>query len=281
MRTQKTQGSVYRAASCLIALALVGGCASKPKSALNSRPSPSPNRLDLTDIRSYGRDLKHKGIVNKQLVGYLVGTRQYVLALKHTETLLKKDSNDAELHFLKGYALRELDRYEVAVKEFKAAAKFHRNYAEAWNALGVTYDRMRKPDEAEKAFLQALKITPTSPKYLNNLGFSYFSRGQYDKSVEAYKKALASYPNNVLIHNNLGFAYGMLGRYEEAMAEFKQAGRDEVAYNNQGFVYHMLGYNDQAKVMYAKALESNPKFTKARDNLRILENEGNGASSAP
>ena len=281
MRTEEVKGSVYRAAGWLLALALLGGCASNPKSTLNSRPSPSPNRLDLTDIRSYGRDLKHKGIVNKQLVGYLVGTRQYVLALKHTETLLKKDSNDAELHFLKGYALRELGRYEVAVKELKTAAKLHRNYAEAWNALGVTYDRMRKPDEAEKSFLQALKITPTSPKYLNNLGFSYFSRGRYDKAVEAYKKGLASYPNNVQIHNNLGFAYGMLGRYEEALAEFKQEGGDEVAYNNQGFVYYMLGYNDQAKVMYAKALESNPKFTKARDNLRILENEGNGAAAGP
>ncbi len=281
MRMHNTQWSVYRAASCLLALALVGGCASKPKSALNSRPSPPPNKLDLTDIRSQGKNLNHKGIVNKQLVGYLVGTRQYVLALKHNETLLKKTPNDAELHFLKGYALRELGRYEAAVKELKTAAKLHRNYAEAWNALAVTYDRMRKPDEAEKAFLQALKITPTSPKYLNNLGFSYFSRGQYDKAVEAYKKGLASYPNNVQIHNNLGFAYGMLGRYEEALAEFKQAGRDEVAYNNQGFVYYMLGYNDQAKVMYAKALESNPKFAKARDNLRIVENEGNGASSAP
>ncbi len=281
MRTEEVKGSVYRAAGCLLALALLGGCASKPKSALNSPPLPSPNRLDLLNIRSHGKDLKHKGIVNKHLVRYFVGSGQYVLALKHNETLLKRDSNDAELHFLKGYALRELGRYEVAVKEFKTAAKLHRNYAEAWNALAVTYDRMRKPEEAEKAFLQALKITPTSPKYLNNLGFSYFSRGQYDKAVEAYKKGLASYPNNVQIHNNLGFAYGMLGRYEEAMAEFKQAGRDEVAYNNQGFVYHMLGYNDQAKVMYAKALQSNPKFTKARDNLRILENEGNGASSAP
>jgi len=275
MRAQKTQGRVSRAAICLVALGLVGGCAS------NSKPLLPSNKLDLTNIRSYGKNLKHKGIVNKQLVGYLVGTGQYVLALKHNETLLKKDSNDAELHFLKGYALRELDRYEVAVKEFKTAAKLHRNYAEAWNALGVTYDRMRKPEEAEKAFLQALKITPTSPKYLNNLGFSYFSRGQYDKAVEAYKKGLASYPNNVQIHNNLGFAYGMLGRYEEALAEFKQAGRDEVAYNNQGFVYYMLGYTAQAKVMYAKALESNPKFTEARDNLRILENEGNGAAAGP
>lgn len=269
-----------QAVGLLAAAALLVGCASKRSASvtdetLKQKPKASPNKVDITDVRSYAKDLKHKGIVNKYLVRYLVSAGEYKLALRHIETLRKESPQDAELHFLKGYALSELGKYKEGVKELKEACELRKDYAEAWNALGMTYDMMHKPEEAEGAFLEALKINPNAPKYLNNLGFSYFSRGDYKKASEAYQKALALDPDNVQIHNNLGFAYGMLGRYDEALAEFRQAGTEEVAYNNMGFVYHMLGYNSQAKGMFAKAIETNPHFEKALENLRLISGDEN------
>lgn len=264
-----------QAACLLAALALASGCASKQKSALDKMPTPPPNakpmRMDLADIPGQGHDLKDKGIVNKQLVRYLVSAQSYQLAIKHTNTLLEKNSWDAELFFLKGYALRELDMLEEAVKELKTACKMEKKYAEAWNALGMTYDKMKKPEESEAAYLEAIEINPNSSKYLNNLGFSYFSRAEYKKAADTYNRALALDSSNVQIHNNLGFAYGMLGRYDDAFAEFQQGGTEDVAYNNMGFIYYMLGYNSRAKGMYAKAIEINPHYTKALENLRLID----------
>lgn len=263
-----------QAACLLAALALASGCASKQKSALDKMPTPAPKakpmKVDLTDIQRNARDLKDEGIVNKPLVRYLVSARSYGLAIKHTNTLLEKNSWDAELYYLKGYALMELDMHEEAVKELKTACKMEKNYAEAWNALGMTYDKMKKTEESEAAYLKAIGINPNSAKYLNNLGFSYFSRGDYKKAADTYNRALALDSSNVQIHNNLGFAYGMLGRYDDAFAEFQQGGTEDVAYNNMGFIYYMLGYNSQAKGMYAKAIEINPNFTKALENLRLI-----------
>lgn len=267
--------SAGRAALLAVALVMVaGGCGPKPKGLIDKpQEPPPPSKVDLTDIRSYARELKHDGVVNIQLVRYMVSVGQYSLAVQHSDTLLKDSPRDEELHFLKGYALRELGQREQAVDEFKKACDIRSGFAESWNAMGITYDQMRKFDEAEKAYMEALKINPNSAKYLNNLGFSYFSRGEYNQAAEAYKKALAFDPSNVQIRNNLGFSYGMLGRYQEAMTEFKQAGREEVALNNMGFVYYMLGYNNHAKDMYAKALEINPEFAKARNNMQLAGGE--------
>ncbi|MFQ5874507.1 MAG: tetratricopeptide repeat protein, partial [Dehalococcoidia bacterium] len=205
----------------------------------------------------------------------------YVLAIHHAEELIEKDKKDADLYALKGYALREVGQYDEAIEALKASLALRKGYAEAWNAMGMTYDLMRKPEEAEQAYLEALRINPTSPKYLNNIGFSLFGQGQYDRAAEFYQKALASDPLNAQIHNNLGFAYGMLGQYPEAIAEFKQAGRDEIVYNNLGFLYFMLGFNDEARVMYAKALDINPQYIKARRNLRLIDGDTNGRFPKP
>jgi Flp pilus assembly protein TadD len=273
----KGAGGAIQVAGLLVAAVFLAGCGPKQTlptdKGLSPPPKSPPVSVDLTDIRSYGKSLKHEGIVNKPLVRYLVSAGQYTLALKHIETLRKESPNDAELYFLKGFALSELGKHREGVKEFKAACDLQKDYAEAWNAMAMTYDLMRKPKDAEQAYLEALKINPNSPKYLNNMGFSFFSRGDYKEAAETYQKALALAPNNVQIHNNLGFAYGMLGRYDEALAEFLQAGTEEVAYNNMGFVYHMLGYNSQAKGMYAKAIETNPHFDKALENLRLISDE--------
>lgn len=278
MKRGLTRGGLTRAAVCLVALAFLAGCGQKTKAANKKNIFPPPKNTALDDLHAHAKDIKHEGVVNKQLVRFLIGQRMFVLALHHIEQLPKKDRKKPETLFLKGFALREVGRYDKAVEALKAASKGHRNFAEAWNALGLTYDLMRNSEEAEQAYMEALRINPSSPKYLNNLGFSHFSRGNYRPAVELYQKALSSDPHNVRIHNNLGFAYGMLGRYPDAIAEFKQAGREEVVYNNLGFLYYMLGLNDEAKVMYAKALEINPQFSKARKNLRLIEG-GDGAMS--
>lgn len=276
MKRDRARGGLTWAVVCLAALALLAGCGKRTRAAHKKSMFPPPplKNTVLDNLRSHAKDIKHEGVVNKQLVRFLVGQRMYVLALHHIENLPKKERKSPEVIFLKGFALRELGRYDEAVEALKAASNSQRDYAQAWNALGLTYDLMRKAEEAEQAYMEALRINPSSSKYLNNLGFSHFSRGNYNPAVELYQKALASDPHNVQIHNNLGFAYGMLGRYPEAISEFKQAGREEVVYNNLGFLYYMLGLNDEAKVMYAKALEINPQFRKARGNLRIIEGDG-------
>ncbi len=274
MKRDRARGGLAWAVVCLAALALLAGCGRKTTAAHKKNLFPQPKNAVLDNLRFHAKDIKHEGVVNKQLVRFLVGQRMYVLALHHIENLPKKERKKPEAFFLKGFALRELGRYDEAVEALKAASNSQRDYAQAWNALGITYDLMRSSEEAEEAYMEALRINPSSPKYLNNLGFSHFSRGKYSLAVELYQKALASDPHNVQIHNNLGFAYGMLGRYPEAISEFKQAGREEVVYNNLGFLYYMLGLNDEAKIMYAKALEINPQFRKARGNLHIIEGDG-------
>jgi tetratricopeptide (TPR) repeat protein len=278
MKLDGTRSGLTWASACLVVLVLLAGCGQRTKAAHNRALTPPPEQTTLDDLRTHAKDIKHEGVVNKELVRFLMGQRMYVLALHHIENLPKKEREAPQLLFLKGFALREVGHYDEAVEVLKAAINSNRDHAEAWNALGMTYDLMRKPEEAEQAYLGAIRINPSSPKYLNNLGFSHFSRGNYNPAIELYQKSLASDPHNVQIHNNLGFAYGMLGRYPEAISEFKQAGNEEVVYNNLGFLYYMLGLNDEAKVMYAKALEINPRFGKARKNLRLLE--GGGALDA-
>lgn len=67
----------------------------------------------------------------------------------------------ADLRYLYGQCLAQLDRLEDAEAQLMIALQINAKYADAHAMLGVLYVRQREREQAERAFRRALAIEPT------------------------------------------------------------------------------------------------------------------------
>ncbi len=149
---------------------------------------------------------------------------------------------------------------------------------------GVSNFEKGKISYAMSDFNKALNIKPNSPLALDGLGLVYVKQGDFEKAMKTYVEAISAglKPNNVINHTKYGNVYLDNGIYEKAELEFTQAIRlkstDFSALFGLGCCYHAYGNLNQAINYYTKALTYNPKFTAARKNLSIAEDEKNKGS---
>lgn len=128
-------------------------------------------------------------------------------------------------------------------------------------------------------FNKALNIKPNSPLALDGLGLIYVKQGDFEKAMKIYTEAIAAglKSNNLINHVKYGDMYLDNGFYNKAELEFTQAIRlkntNFKALFGLGCCYHALGNLNQAINYYTKSLTYNPKFTSARKNLSIAEDE--------
>ncbi|MCX7698063.1 MAG: penicillin-binding transpeptidase domain-containing protein [Candidatus Goldbacteria bacterium] len=146
---------------------------------------------------------------------------------------------------------------------------------------GISNFEKGKLSYAMSDFNKALNIKPNSPIALDGLGLIYVKQGDYEKAIKIYTEAIAAglKSNSLINHVKYGNIYLDNGFYKKAELEFTQAIRlkntDSKALFGLGCCYHAFGNLNQAINYYTKALTYNPKFTPARKNLSIAEEEKN------
>jgi tetratricopeptide (TPR) repeat protein len=115
---------------------------------------------------------------------------------------VRKYPDDAEAHFLLGYAYDELGKYKEAIKSYKQAIRIDPDYAEAHLELGIAYNITVKYKKAIKAFKESIRIDPDFAEAHINLGLAYVKFGiagpcavedqdQINYIAEKVKKAVA------------------------------------------------------------------------------------------
>src|SRR5262249_30551367 len=132
-------------------------------------------------------------------------------------------------------ALVELGRLDEAAAHFRRSLELDPK-AEIHSDLGFTLARLGKSDEARAEYEQALALDPACPSAHLNLAVSLAQAGQFPAAEAHYRQALAGRPT-AEAHNGLGYVLEQQGREEEAVAEFR------------------------------KAIDLDPKFTPAYNNL--------------
>lgn len=106
-----------------------------------------------------------------------------------------------------------------------------------------------------------------------NRGIIYMRSGQYDRAVADYDAGLRLVPDLYEAHVNRGAALHGLKRYEEALASLNIGVKTQdikalaVGYYNRGLVNERLGDVTSAYFDFKKALETNPDFALAQQQL--------------
>jgi len=142
---------------------------------------------------------------------------------------------------------------------------------------------VEKADEAmDKGDLQkALAIyseanikEPKNSQTLFKMGYTLAQQNRDDEALEYYKEALELDPNNTYIHQAMASLYRKMGKYENAKNYLEQLlkidAKNPITYYNYGNLLVDMKHFDEAKSMYEKAVELNPNFEEAKEELEKI-----------
>jgi tetratricopeptide (TPR) repeat protein len=142
--------------------------------------------------------------------------------ISYLDSLLKKGTDDARIHFFKGNAFFSTEQYDSSIAEFRRAVEMDEDYSKAYVNLGIVYDQTGKRQNARSAYGQAIRVNPDDVLAYCHLGYNYYSSGDHARAMEYYTKALEIDPNSAQAHYNLGLAFAEAKIFKEALVEWRR-----------------------------------------------------------
>ncbi|MEZ5277437.1 MAG: tetratricopeptide repeat protein [Opitutaceae bacterium] len=200
-------------------------------------------------------------------------------AFFHFEEAVRLDPDSAEAQFAMANALvlapGRLDdaiaHYEAALRLDPEAAVVHYNLG---TALALTRGRM---SEAITQFESAIRIRPDYAEAHANLADALATQpGRLPEALTHYEEALRIKPDLARVHFSLAMRLATLpGRQDDAIRH-AEAGLalDPVnleARNGLAILYVQVGRLRDARAQWEKAVELDPDYEAARENLRRLD----------
>ena len=144
-------------------------------------------------------------------------------------------------------------------------------HVEGLELLHDAYQRLGSgtPADAQGRYRRAI--------YLNEIGYSYAVAGaELDRAITLLQEAVQLQPLEPAFIDSLGWAYYRMGQYWQAMFYLERAVRLAGAQNNHETYYHLgavyarMGYTRRAAKALANALEYDPQYQPAVEELQRL-----------
>ena len=146
-------------------------------------------------------------------------------AQRQYEIMIKKDPNQAGLHFLLGRALLSRpnptpEMMDRAHDEFQKELEVDPTNAAAHYILGELAHKKDNCDEAVPHFAQATKLDSNFAEAYLEWGDCLNSMKKYDDAIAKLRIAERLMPMNAQVHYVLAMALNFAGQKEEAQKEF-------------------------------------------------------------
>ena len=142
---------------------------------------------------------------------------------------------------------------------------------------------VEKADEAfqEKDFQRALALLseanakdPQNSDILFKIGYILQQTNDNDEALKYYKLAVEIDKDNEFIHNSMASIYRANGEFTSAKMHLHESleidNSNPITYYNFGNLLVDMSHFEEAKDMYQKALEINPDFSQAKEELEKL-----------
>ena len=113
-----------------------------------------------------------------------------------------------------------------------------------------------------------------NPDVLFKIAYILQQLRDFDESLKYYKEALEVDRNNEFIHNSMASIYRQNGEFTSAKMHLNESinidDKNAITYYNYGNLLVDMEKPDEAKEMYNRALEINPDFDEAKEELEKL-----------
>jgi tetratricopeptide (TPR) repeat protein len=238
-------------------------------------------------VEPSGRDIE----TLKMLYSHPANYSLHEESIKELKGELESKPDDARLHFLLGTVYADQDIYKEAIENFKKCLELNPKYYKASGALATVYRSSGQHQEALIEYLSLARSEPSSMVY-NILGALYFEKEEIDKSIQFFRKALDMDRTYKPAKDNLYKVYRKIaqdsmvaGIYPEAFDALNEAIKifpdDPELYDMLGIAYAQMEQFEEAIKQYTTALQINPAFTPAKQNMAMsYNNQGVGYSKA-
>ncbi len=198
----------------------------------------------------------------------LINKGLYEKSLKFLQTAEKVDSNNPDVHLLKGSAQMVLGKETEALLSFRNAIKYAgTEIDDILYQIGSTYVQIGNIPKALHYFEKAVKANPLNDMALYDLGFFYDQENKLKKSIKYYNLYLDIDPFNQYVWFNLGTVYNKIEEHDKAIDayEFAYALNDEfhMALFNIGNALANAEKYEEAIKKYNEFLEIEPKNDEA------------------
>ena len=180
----------------------------------------------------------------------------------HIQTLQEQENQDD-------------NRYDDTVEEEKSAAAFS-----PFSAV----DLLEKADMAfeEEDFKKALALLheanakdENNEEILFKIAYILQQSGDAQEALKYYKEALSLDKKNEMTHNAMASLYRANGEFTSAKIHLKASldidAENPITYYNYGNLLVEIESNEEAQEMYEKAIELNPDFEEAKEELEKLQ----------
>lgn len=143
----------------------------------------------------------------------------------------------------------------------------------AYNNLGFEYDRISRTEEAFIAYETSIMLNPLNHIAWLNLGTLYGTLGDYSNGIELINRSINIFPS-YKAYNNMGLLYRSIKDHASAVFYLKKAietnPRMSKAHMDLGITLAEMGKTDMALEEFNKALKINPYSADTHYNLAIL-----------
>ncbi|MBP7211759.1 tetratricopeptide repeat protein [bacterium] len=203
---------------------------------------------------------------------------------------LENDSENPFYNNALAYAFVQAELYDDAIEYYQKAIKL--NPDKKWTALvcqalGSIYAQASENNEAAIASFQAgIILDPDNAEIYMSLGDVYMAENDLDKAIRAYCDAISVDASDYRAFSKTGLALWEKDYLEEAIVAYTKAidlNPDyDIAQNNLGVIYlDGIGTPKQALPFFKRAIEINPNYTLAYFNAgRSLQALGKNEESA-
>jgi eukaryotic-like serine/threonine-protein kinase len=191
-----------------------------------------------------------------------------------------QQATTSSLEALKSYSLGDQKHAMSddlnAAPFYKRAIEFDPNFAMAYARLAVAYSNVGEMNVSKQYLDKAfeLKDRTSEQERLYITAHYYADNGQLEKGIAAYELYKQTYPREITPYINLAVTYNVLGEFDKALSVAQEGMRIEPdesrGYGAAANAYQGLNRPEEAKAVLRTALQRNPGFLFAHDNLAAI-----------
>jgi tetratricopeptide (TPR) repeat protein len=198
---------------------------------------------------------------------------QYDKAVPQYEAMTRLDPYAPANHYKLGIAYQFLRRLEDAAASYLRALKLDPKDANTNMNLGLVYLALGQPEDAVRYTEKATLLDPNSPAGFSNLGVALEASGDYARAETAYRRSLDLDPQNEQTLLNLGLNLIQQNKGADAvsiMERVLKTSDDPVTRKRYGDALARAGRYDEAVKQYQAALEKNPNYYQAMNEIGFV-----------
>lgn len=199
--------------------------------------------------------------------------------------LLEMDENNSQIYYELGHLyLKKSDKLH-AIVAFKLALEKEAENPFYNNSLAYAFVQAELYDEAIEYYQKAVKLNPDkqwTSIVCQALGSIYYQiKGNTEAAIASFQAGIILDPENSEIYLSLGDAYMAEKDLDNAIRAYCDSitvnGEDYRAYAKAGLALWEKDYLEEAIVSYHRAIELNPEYDIANNNLGVIYLDGLGA----